>query len=223
MRSRSSALAHVLGSNPDICGYRELHLCYLGRKSLIKMRSKLFNEFEYRLKDKYLLDKILHNDILFSNKAFEITRPKVIFLLRKPEGAIKSIINMGHIIGAERYKDPVKAMDYYCSRLLRLEEYSRMMAGSYFFIESDELVDNTEYVLERLTRWLNLSKPLDKRYSIFRYSGKPRHGDASENMKSGVLKKTKGHPDIEIPLHILQRGESSYIKCRDSLLKCLIK
>jgi len=218
MRSRSSVLSHILGSNLDICGYSELQLSYTGHMSLIKMRFLLFNDLKCKLNNKYLLDKILGDYLLFSNKVFEIAKPKVIFLLREPESTIKSIINMGYITDIEWYKDPLKVMDYYCSRLLSLEEYSKKVAGNYFFIESDDLLDNTEYILDCLTKWLNLSEPLDKRYSIFHNTGKPGYGDPSDHIKSGMLEKTKGYPVIKIPLEVLKRGEYSYKKCKDSLL-----
>jgi hypothetical protein len=215
MRSRSSVLSHVLGTNSNICGYRELHTTYRGRMSLIKMRAMIFSDLECNLNDKYLLDKILH-DYHFSDRVFEIVKPKVIFLLREPEDTIKSIINIG-------YNDPMKVMDYYCDRLMSLIEYSKKIGKGYFFIESNELVDNTDNVLESLSIWLNLSEPLDKRYLTFRNTGKPGHGDTSHNIKSGILKKTKNYSDLKIPREVLQRGESSYKNCRDSLLKGIIK
>lgn len=224
MRSRSSVLSHVLGSNPDICGHSELHLPYKGRMSLLKMRIELFNDLKCNLKDKYLLDKILH-DFQFSEKIFEIVKPKVIFLLRDPESTIKSIINMGYLTGIEWYKDPKQASDYYCTRLLQLEEFAKRTGDDYFFVESNELVNNTESILERLTQWLNLDEPLDKRYSVFHNTGKTgrRGGDPSNNIKSGILEKTNDYPDIKIPQDVLHKAESSYEKCRTALFTGITK
>lgn len=219
MRSRSSVLAHILGSSPDICGYSELGLSYRGCMSLMKMRYKLSKDLECKLNHKYLLDKILHDRLIVSDKVLEIAKPKIIFLLREPENTIKSIINMGYIENIEWCRDPVKATDYYCSRLSRLEEYAKKIKGGYFFIDSNDLMDKTESILDGLTKWLNLHKPLDKRYSVFRYTGKPGHGDPSDNIKSGILTKTKDYPDILIPVEVLTKGDSSYKKCKDSLLR----
>lgn len=217
MRSRSSVLSHILGSNPGVCGYSEQSVSHRDRASLIKMRYKLSREMEYKLKNKYLLDKILHDDYFISDKIFKIAKPKIIFLLREPESTIKSIIHMGYITGIDWYKDPVQAMDYYCARLSGMEEYSRKARGKYYFVESNDLVDKAESVLDGLTKWLDLPERLSRKYSIFRHTGKPRHGDPSENIKSGVLQKTKDYPDILIPDEILQRGLLSYKKCRDTL------
>jgi hypothetical protein len=224
MRSRSSVLSHVLGSNPDVCGHSELHLAYKGRMSLWKMQIELFNDLKCSIKDKYLLDKILH-DFQFSDKVLEIAKPKIIFLLRDPESTIKSIINMGYITGIEWYKDPLQASNYYCTRLQQLENLAQQTEGNYFFIESAELIDNAEYILEHLTLWLNLDKPLDKKYSVFHNTGKTGRsgGDPSDNIKSGVLKKTKGYPDITLPLNVLHTAESSYEQCKHTLLSGLLK
>jgi len=221
MRSRSSVLSHILGSHDKICGYSELHCSYQNSISLLKMRSKISEELQCKIKNKYLLDKLLHNELLFSEKVFKKAKPKIIFLLREPESTIKSIMNMGHITGIDWYKDPEKATDYYCSRLLKLEEYSKQIDDS-FFIDSNDLVEDTENLLNTLSNWLHLEKPLEKEYSIFSHTGEAGYGDPSQNIKSGIVKKTEGHPDIEIPLDILQKAISHYIACKDTLMNSSI-
>lgn len=218
MRSRSSVLSHVLGSNDGICGYSELHRSYISQSDLRKMRVKLYNDFKCRLTNKYLLDKLLHNNLDISKDVLRIANPKFIFLLRQPENTIKSTINMGYLANVEWYKDPEQVLKYYCSRLSRLEDYAEMIGGNYFFLESDELVTNTEHVLESLTRWLCLDKPLDNSYLQFSGTGKIGYGDPSNNIRTGKIKKTRGYPDIHIPQEILERAESSYEKCKASLM-----
>ena len=44
MRSRSSVLSHILGSNSQICGYSELQIPYIDKASIEKMRSLLSAE-----------------------------------------------------------------------------------------------------------------------------------------------------------------------------------
>ncbi|HEC06618.1 MAG TPA: hypothetical protein ENJ12_07190 [Thiolapillus brandeum] len=220
MRSRSSVLSHVLGSNPGICGYRELQFSYRGRISLMKMQIRLlFSDPVCEPGDQYLLDKILHNYYLFSDRAFELARPKVIFLLRKPEHTIKSIIKMGHITGIDWYKDPVEATEYYCSRLSGLEEYARKFGTGNLFIDSEDLVDNTDHTLHRLTKWLNLEVPLDNRYSIFPDTGRPGYGDPSNNIRSGMIRNFEGSDNITLPPETLDRATGSYEKCRNLLLR----
>ena len=216
MRSRSSVLSHILGSNPDICGYSELHLFYHTLLDLIKMQEKLKKDSQCNIQKKYLLDKILHN-WAFNDDIFKKVKSKFIFLLRKPESTLKSIINMGFITGEDWYKDPEQALKYYCSRLERLEKLSIKTKGNYFFIESDELIYNTETTLTNIATWLELKHPLTKEYSIFNNTGKPKYGDPSAIIKSGILMKTKGYPEIKIPNTILEEGILCYQHCLNTL------
>lgn len=218
MRSRSSVLSHILGSNPEVCGYSELLISYLGYESLVKMKIDLTNDLKCNFKDKYLLDKILHNHLSISRALLVIAKPKIIFLLREPEATIKSIVSMGIFAKKEEWdKNTYElASDYYCSRLEYLERYARDLGCKYFFIESDDLLDNTEAVLLNLSKWLNLSENLIPEYLIFSKTGIFGSGDPSENIKLGILKKTDSYPNIKIPLEVLNVGKASYDKCRVS-------
>ncbi len=219
MRSRSSVLSHILGSNDSVCGYGELQNSYIQHTDITKMHDDLYNDLKCDFRGKYLLDKILGNHLTVSDEVFEIVKPKVIFLLREPESTIKSIINMGFITGIDWYKNPAKASDYYCRRLSYLTDYAETFNGDGFFLESDELLNNTDHVLKELTEWLDLNKSLTSYYKKFNNTGKPGHGDPSENIQTGKLIKTKSYPNIEIPLEILQIAVSSYEKCKNSLCK----
>ncbi len=218
MRSRSSVLSHILGSNSDITGYTELQIPYLNRAHLLKMKLLLYEDFKVNLQGQYLLDKILHNKVAFSSEVLRIANPKIIFLLRNPKDTIKSIVHMNSVTGIRDYSTVEEALEYYCSRLNNLERLSRQMNGRYFFIESDELIDNADEVLSRLSDWLQLKNKLSKHYSIFKKTGTLGFGDPLENIKSGVLRKTREISDIKIPSRILQKAELSYEKCRLSLL-----
>ena len=223
MRSRSSVLAHVLGSNEGIIGHSELHKSYMNYIDLIKMRIRLYKDLKSNLKDRYLLDKILHNKNTISNKIFKIASPKVIFLLREPESTIRSTIrstiNMGNILDVESYKNPEKAMCYYCSRLLQIEKYAKAIDRGCFFLESDNLVNDTGQALNSLTRWLCLEKPLTNNYSKFHDTGKCAHGDPSDNILIGKIIKTQCNPNFTIPKDVLIKAKYSYEKCKATIMK----
>lgn len=215
MRSRSSVLSHILGSNPEICGYSELHLFYKNMIMLKKMKEELSSE-HILSKKQYLFDKILHN-FDFSDEIFTATNSKFIFLLRKPESSFKSIINMGYLTGVDWYKDPKQVVNYYISRLEGLEKLSEKAKDNYFFLESDDLIENTETTLHNLSNWLMLKQPLNTEYTIFKNTGKPKFGDPSDKIKSGKIIKTEEHKDIVLPQEILQQGQIYYEKCKKIL------
>ncbi|MEM8844736.1 MAG: hypothetical protein AAGB35_06790 [Pseudomonadota bacterium] len=124
---------------------------------------------------------------------------------------------MGNITNIEWYKNPEMASEYYCSRLLHLTEFSKILNGNYFFIESDDLLDETNFVLENLTNWLDLPTPLNNSYTEFDNTGKPGYGDPSEKIHARKLIKTKSYPDIRISQKILQKAKSYYERCKASL------
>lgn len=217
MRSRSSVLSHILGSNPRICGYKELHQPYIGPMSLLRMRLKLAIDLSPDFKNKYLLDKILNNYEI-SDAILVKAQPKILFLLREPEETIKSIINMGQRTGVKLYKNPEKVTSYYCKRLQSLEALSFKAGEGNLYIDSKDLVDDSKNTLEKIGNWLQLEEPLKTTYSTFRDTGVIAYGDPLEDIKSGVLKATVGHPHIQIPEYLLKEAKEAYQKCRLTLI-----
>ncbi|WP_157514480.1 sulfotransferase family protein [Mangrovimonas sp. TPBH4] len=217
MRSRSSVLSHILGSNDGICGYRELHKSYVNYKDVVNMKATLREEFKDEIERSYLLDKILHNNQEISKKVVDITNPKFIFLLREPESTIKSIINMGGTRGNDLYKNPKDATNYYCSRLNRLSKLAEFQDRDFIFVDSDDLVKKTDFVLSSLTVWLGLESPLTSDYKIFTNTGKPSHGDPLKNILGGKLIKTSGYSNIEVPSKFLEKAQLSYEICKKTL------
>jgi hypothetical protein len=221
MRSRSSLLSHILGSNSGVCGYSELHQNYKDRSNLLALRARLSFEHQCSLKDKYLLDKLLFNRRV-SDAVLKNSKSKVIFLLRKPNDSIRSLMKMGHSTRIEWHRDPEAICRYYCASMLWLQGYAERLRGDFFFLESDDLIDRTQCVLEELTDWLGLDEPLSERYSIFENTGKAWHGDPSCNIRSGIVKKTIEHTEIKIPEYLIDQAELSYLVCKDRLRRCSI-
>ncbi|MGY0392954.1 sulfotransferase family protein [Bizionia sp. KMM 8389] len=217
MRSRSTVLCHILGNNPEVCGYKELHRSYKNQLSLINMQIELVTDLKCKLTNKYLLDKLLHNTLI-SDEILAKTQPKILFLLREPEATIKSIINMGAKTGVAWYSDVEKVTAYYCNRLLQMERLADRLGKDYLFVESDDLIEDTETTLQNITDWLGLKTPLKASYNTFKDTGVKGFGDPLENIKSGVLKATRGYDTIEVPKELLAKAKEAYEKCNDSLL-----
>tara|TARA_B100000809_G_C15082740_1_gene510256 strand:+ start:251 stop:1012 length:762 start_codon:yes stop_codon:yes gene_type:complete len=217
MRSRSSVLSHILGNNPEVCGYKELHQSYKGQMSLINMQIELAKDLKCQFRNKYLLDKILNN-FTISDDILNKVKPKILFLLREPEDTIKSIINMGFKTGVERYKDPIKVTEYYCKRMHTMEILSYKAGDGNLFIQSKDLVESSKDTLKKISIWLNLEEPLKTTYTTFKDTGVMGFGDPLENIKSGVLQATSGYFNINIPEHLLSKANDSYKKCKATLI-----
>jgi hypothetical protein len=210
-------LSHILGSNKDICGYKELHMSYKDQWSLINMQIELVKDLKCKLRNKYLLDKILHNSTISDEILFK-AKPKILFLLREPESTIKSIINMGNKKEVEWCTDAVKVTEYYCNRLKQMGQLAQRINKEYLFIESNDLIENSDNKLRDITNWLDLKEPLTKNYSTFNYTGVMGFGDPLENIKSGVLKATSSYSHIEIPQDLLSKAETAYFKCKNTII-----
>ena len=219
MRSRSTLLAHILGSNSEICGYNELHQAYEDKLSLLKMRVKLNYDVDGSFQNKYLLDKVLHNAYSITDDIMQAVQPKVIFLLRNAESSLQSIIRMGKYPATQEYANPYVAMDYYCGRLQQLAAYSSQLEQNYFFIESDDLLTQNELVLGHLSNWLGLKEPLSKNYSTFRNTGKHGFGDMSDHIKAGVIHETGNYPALNFPIDVLHEAHNAYKSCKATLIK----
>lgn len=218
MRSRSSLLAHVLGSNPEIAGYSELHRKYNGPKDILILRGRVFLDTKESFKNKYVLDKILHNPYSLSNRIFEMKSTHFIFLLRKPESTLKSIFEMGKKTGIVWQNDPDLVLRYYTRRLEMMSNYAEHTNHNFFYIESDELVEDTTKILGNLTSWLNLKTPLSREYSVFKNTGKSGHGDPSGNIARGKIIATESEKTIVIPKHMLSVCQDAYASCKRVLL-----
>lgn len=212
-------LSHVLGSNPGIAGHSELHRKYLGLKDIFILRGRVFLETKERLHNKYILDKILHNPFIVSKKVFAMKDTSFIFLLREPEATLKSIFEMGKKTGIVWQIEPDLVLRYYTKRLEMMSDYAQNISGNYFYIESDELINDTDKLLGDLTSWLELETPLSQEYSVFKNTGKTGHGDPSDNIGLGRIIVTKSKKDVEVPEQMLSACQDAYESCRSVLAK----
>lgn len=219
MRSRSSVLSHIFGSNPQINGYSELQMSYFNINSLEDMVEKIKLGGSYSKSKGFYFDKILHNHLSLCDEVIVNNNCKFIFMIRDPIETINSIYKMGSLTDVDWYTNLDKSLDYYCERLLEIETYSIKLKGQFFFIESDDLISKTELTLNNLTSWLGLKKKLKKKYKIFSHTGEPGYGDPSENIKKGVLQETSYNDMIKLPPEIINKAQISYDRCKLMLVE----
>ena len=98
-------LSHILGSHPQVIGYSELHQSYQKWNELLWRRTLAYLERRGGLRDKYLLDKVLHNRYPISPGILGAPNTKCIFVLREPESTLKSIRHLSSLTGEAEYKD----------------------------------------------------------------------------------------------------------------------
>lgn len=224
MRSFSTLLCHILGSHNDISGYVETHLSYFGRIDLWQLARKVRETTDEPVVSKYVLDKMLHNYVHIEPSVLARSDVKVLFLVRKAEDTLKSILNL--FIG-QLSRGPIKsaedALSYYTKRLQKIEEYSAQLGRNARFLESEKLVDQTDAALEGLSQWLELGERLSANYRTFKFTGVDHFGDPSPNIRTGTIVATEvrqqAHAPVAIPEAVLRRGDEVYAACRETLLR----
>ncbi|MGD0494047.1 MAG: hypothetical protein ABSC32_21185 [Steroidobacteraceae bacterium] len=223
MRCRTSLLAHILGSHPQISGHSEMHQGYSNFLDLLKLRCKVSMDNSHTLKGRYVLDKVLDGYAL-SRRILAAPSTKPIFLLREPESSLKSIVAMGRsYAGVGWHGDPREALAYYVARLAQLEDIAKARADAgaspAFFCDSEDLLGRTDLVLRELARWLGLEIELSPNYSVFDTTGRLGWGDPSDAIKSArVINSASCHGGIELDPGILEEATPRYHRCRNTLL-----
>ena len=201
MRSYSSLLGHILGSHSQIDGYCEAHLSYSSSADLLKLQEFVRSSIEQEPLGDFLFDKILGNHTKIAMKILEDEKVYPVFLIRNPQDTVKSILNMGYnIVGNSTYQNVQKVCTEYVKRIRKLALTASKISGRGLFISSEDLIENTDQVLRRLERFLNLSSPLSSEYRTFKYTGEKSYGDPSSNIATGkVIKKINIYDGIQIP------------------------
>mgnify|MGYP002621519993 CR=1 FL=1 len=221
MRSRSTLLSHILGSNDAICGYRELLRSYESRIDFFRLRTDLFRDTGSHFKGKFLLDKILHNHHGIDPRLFPADRTRIIYLVREPASTLKSIVNMSQRLRMDRFTTPAEALEHYAERLGGLADSTEVLNFPSYFLASEQLVDDPDETLGALSEWLGLDEPLGKSYKVFDRTGQAGFGDPFENIKRGTITRTPDH-DIEIPSDVLEKAWSAHSKAFAELkTRCL--
>ncbi len=187
MRANTSLLGHVLGSNPQIEGYYELHIGYYSWKSFIRQKLKYFSEHSPKKDAVYLFDKVLHNEHSVNPSVFS-SDDIVIIMVRDPIATIKSIQKLFLKVDPfHEYTNAENARTYYISRLEQLVTLAKELQGQYYFLNADDLTQSPDSILDYLTKILELKTPLSKKYKMFKNTGVKGTGDSSENMVKGEI------------------------------------
>lgn len=196
MRANTSVFGHILGSNPEIDGYYELHIGYYSWKSLFRQKLKYFAEHKPKSNARYMFDKILHNEHHINTDIFT-ENDVIIIAIREPLATIKSIQKLyAKVDPLHEYNDEQHAKAYYVARLNELVELGKKLEGQFYYLNADDLVQSPDTVLASLTKNLKLQTPLNKRYQLFKKTGKKGAGDSSNNMAKCELQATIISPVI---------------------------
>ncbi|NDP43766.1 MAG: sulfotransferase domain-containing protein [Aromatoleum sp.] len=224
MRSLSSLLCHILGSNAEVAGYAEMHLSYHGERDLRRLVRSVGETIGTPVVGKWVLDKVLHNHDEIAPEVLDRADVRILFLLRNPAKALQSILGMTRDLKVANVpNDPVAVLRYYCERLRYLERLSLRLNKRAAFIDSDRLITATDVVLERLSEWLGLAERLNPTYRSFKYTGRGGYGDTSGLIRSGTVVRdsTVARTDcavVPIPATVHAPALEAWSACREILM-----
>lgn len=222
MRANTSLLGHIIGSHPSVSGYYEQHIGYYSWKSLIRLRLKFSQENPKEKINTIFFDKVLHSDHAISSDVFGSKRNMLLFVLRKPEKTIKSIVAMYQRMDeAHPQANVAEAGKYYIDRVKDIAS----IAKSYehkpecYYMDAETIIENADSALNQLTSCFNLTPELTPEYEMFELTGKKKVGDSSDVIKSGKINTSKrNYDDIIIPESILAQAEEAYSNSRNKLI-----
>lgn len=222
MRSGSSLLTHLLISNPDICGYGETHITYSTPQDFQVLIGKvlyMLRRFPGPGRERYILDKVLHNWLLTPENVELLCNGKchVIFLLREPHGTLASLMK------SLKYSEP-RAVNYYLNRLATLEKYARELTrhNSCVVLTYEQILCQTDRTFEQLERFLDLQQPLSETYQILHTTGKRGVGDSSQNIFSGSIVRNRKLEHLQVSDESFNAAWEAFRRCHIALTQCCI-
>ena len=194
MRCGSTALSNVLCSRAEISGYGEAHVAYRDRESLGQLALNQLRRGGWKPGAAFQFDKILHSrhDLAVPREFFDA---RAIFVIRRPDEAIASIVRL--FAGRERneYASAEQAAAYYVERLARLEAlWPRFPAHRRIGATHRELVGDPDGTLARISGRLGFDPPLANRYVSPPAS---RRGGGGDPAVSG--QHTRIEPHLAVP------------------------
>ena len=219
MRSYSSLLCHILNSNPEVAGYIEMHEPYTTSLDLFKLTMRVRELTGEKLQSgQYVLDKLLFNYEI-SEQMLARDDIAMLFTIREPEKAIRSIIAMGRKRKNPDWKSkPDRVVDYYARRLDRLTELAAKKPRRSLFFEADQLINDTPVLLDAFGSFLELKQPLRSTYDTFEYTGKPKFGDPSKFINSGrIVRDRADYDEVDIPAELMDKAWTAFENARKVL------
>lgn len=220
MRAYTSLFGHIMGSNPAICGYYEMHIGYYSWKSPIRQKLLYFRQEAPKPGFSYMFDKILHNEHSVSPYVLNSRCARAIFSLRPPQDVIPSILKLyGRIDPAHDFNSEAFATQYYIQRLMMLETLAESLEQDFFYFDADAIKLRADECLGSLSEWLQLRTPLSDTYTLQQHTSEERYGDSSEALRAGhIRKESSQYREWPLQEELLQAAHEAYCRTRTTLV-----
>ncbi|MFT4517658.1 MAG: hypothetical protein ACI9JM_000035 [Halioglobus sp.] len=221
MRAYTSLFGHIMGSNPAICGYYEMHIGYHSWKSLYRQKILYFEQEDSKPGFSHMFDKVLHNDHAVSPDILNSQKARTIFSLRRPQQTIPSILKLYASVDPEHeFNSEAFATQYYISRLETLEALAKQVTCGFFYFDAETLKSDSAKCLSGLSEWLDLPTPLSQNYTMQKKTSQQRFGDSSDRMKAGRITTDKPtYTASDYNAELMDAAASTHQRVRQILLE----
>lgn len=220
MRSYTSLFGHIMGSNPEICGYYEMHIGYYSWKSLIRQKLLYFQQEQPKPGFRYMFDKVLHDEHHVARSLLMQKNVKPLFCLRHPNNVIPSILKLyqrvdpGHSFNSESF-----ATAYYIQRVTTLARIADSLERDCFYLDAEAIKLESQRCLDELSEWLNLATRLSPEYELQKNTSKARFGDTSGNLAIGhIADGAPGYTDFVHDVELQRNACRAYEQARQRLI-----
>ena len=223
MRSGSSLLTNILSSHREILGYGETHIKYASEFDLKKLLFKVYNKTQnttslqdlkqLRMNHKYLVDKVLHNNIVLDENLLTSEKLYSIFIIREPERTIASILDI------KPHWSEEQALMNYLNRLSTLERYAKLInnkEGS-LLITYDQLLNQTDLVFDAFKKVLGTESEFSEEYKVTNKTGIAGISDSKENIKAGCIVRSPRKLAQKITSISIAKGIKQFENCVSTL------
>jgi len=218
MRSGSTLLLHLLMTHPQIAAVGERNAVYrrradLATLALVSRRAR----GPARRPLRYVADQVNHNHLTPQLALLRDARVRVLFLLRRPEPTLASLLEM-----SRRFYDDSwtleRAADYYVTRLKFLQAAAAALGGapSAATLTYEGLTTQPHAALARLGSFLGLDSPLSARYATHGFTG--QRGDPGPRIGAGeVLPPAPPGRPLPRDARPVAQALAAYEACRKTL------
>lgn len=213
-RSGSTVLSHVLQSHGDIVGFGEHHEGYASIDDLVGLSARnAFFAREPATTHRYTLDKLVWNHHELSDHVLSHPDTRFIFLAREPVATLESYRRMFSDMptDARRLQSYQTRLDGMIDLAKRIGDADRMT-----FVTYDEITNDTDATLQRLTDMLELEAPLSPDYELNAKSGSQSWGDPSKHIKAGTIIHVE-HEAANIDIDVIDAAHQVYTQSCETL------
>lgn len=217
MRSGSTLLLHLLMTNPEVAALGERGAVYACRADFARLAvaARLARRAPLR-RLRYVVDQLNHDQLTPDAGLLQDPRVKVLFLLRRPQPSVSSIVELYRVHYEEGWSVS-RAVDYYVGRLGALTRLAQGLSGptGAALIRYESVLESPQRTLEALRLFLGLRQGFTETYATHRFTG--RSGDPGPRIGAGRIVSQRPVAPLDLDVSELERAAAAYDQCSKAL------